>query len=282
MIDSNRNPAAPRRGDATVAALLSWFLPGAGHLYLGRVGLGLALLVLVDGLYYLGLQLAGGMTFEFLDPELRSVAAPLLSPELGNLGGLLWQMRSYGFGPGIARPWPEWIVVGSMLTALSGVLNMLVMCHAHTLARSPSPAAANRTALSTFLAWLVPGLGHFHQGRKARGAVVFALLVGCFVLGSLLAEGSNLSRERHFYYWAGQFAIGLPGIVAELAFGTMRVTHDIRYVDAGLVFGCVAGMLNVLAMIDVYGWSESKELGVPLRTSEAADSTPATGVNIRL
>lgn len=289
MADLFNKPPSTERRNGTVAALLTWFLPGAGHFYLGQFGLGLALLVVVEGLYYAGLTLSGGMTFEFLDPELRSPLAPALSPEIGNLGGLLWQLKTYGFGTGIVRPWPPGIVLGSLLTGLSGVLNMVVMCHAHTLARAPVPAAAHRTALATLLAWLVPGLGHFQQGRRGRALVVFGLLAGCFVLGTVLAEGSNLSRERHFYYWAGQFGIGLPALLGELFFGSMRVTRDIPYVDGGLVFACVAGLLNILAMIDVYGWTEAKELGLPLKSSEAAEASasapagaPAAGVNIRL
>jgi hypothetical protein len=39
------------------------------------------------------------------------------------------------------------------------------------------------------------------------------------------------------------------------------VRDDIPYVDAGVVIGCVAGMLNVLVMLDAYGYSESRLLG---------------------
>ncbi|TAJ11650.1 MAG: hypothetical protein EPO68_14310, partial [Planctomycetota bacterium] len=60
---------SPKSG--TLAILLTWFLPGAGHIYLGRMAFGFGALVVVSGLYYLGLRLAEGMTFEFLDPELR-------------------------------------------------------------------------------------------------------------------------------------------------------------------------------------------------------------------
>jgi TM2 domain-containing membrane protein YozV len=266
---------AKKRGDPTVAALLTWFLPGAGHMYLGQFGLGLALLVVVNGIYWLGLELSHGMAFEFLDAELRTSLGPILAPEVGNLGGMMWQMKKFGFGTGLPRLWPEWIVLGSTLTATSGVLNTLVMCHAHTLARTDSPRAAARPVLAALMTWFVPGLGHVLQGRAKRGLVVFVLLVSLFVVGSLLADGSNLSRERHFYYWAGQFLIGLPGIAAEALFGSMRVTRDIAYVEAGLVFGCVAGMLNVLAMLDVYGYGEARILGRPLFAS--APATPASG-----
>jgi hypothetical protein len=55
----------------------------------------------------------------------------------------------------------------------------------------------------------------------------------------------------------------------------MRVEREIAYVDAGLVFGCVAGLLNVLAMIDVYGWSEAQALGRDPKARHAA--APETG-----
>jgi TM2 domain-containing membrane protein YozV/predicted outer membrane lipoprotein len=265
--DTSFLQGAPPRRSANVAALLTWFVPGAGHLYVGRGLLGLAVFGVVQGLYLLGLRLSGGRVFEFLDPELRSSFAPALSPEAGNLGAILYQMRKFGFGEGHLEPWPAGIVLGSLLTAASGILNAIAMTHAHTLARTSSLAGATRPVAATLCAWLVPGLGHVLQGRKLRGAIVFVLLVGTFALGTTLSEGSNLSRERHFYYWAGQYLLGLPAIASELALGDMRITHDIPYVEAGLVFGCVAGLLNVVAMLDVYGWGEAKLFGWPPRTS---------------
>jgi hypothetical protein len=260
-----------RAGDANIAALLTWFLPGAGHAYLGRLGYGLCAFLVVNGLYFLGLELAEGMTFEYLSPELRSRFAPLLSPEAGNLGGLLWQLNHQPFGPGYPRPWPELMRVGSLLCALSGVLNAILVAQVHLAARTTqaAPRLAASPTWTLALAWAVPGLGHFVQGRRVRAACVFGALVGLFALGTLLADGSNLSRERHFFYWAGQFLLGLPAIVTELVGGNMRVTGPIPYADVGLVFGCSAGLLNVLAMIDVFGWSEAELLGLPKKTHAA-------------
>lgn len=217
------------------------------------------------------------MSFEYLDPELRSLFAPALSPEVGNLGAFLYQMQHYGYGPGILRPFPEWLRLGSSLAALSGVLNIAVIAHAHWCARtSVRPATWRQSApLAVLATFALPGLGHWLQGRRQRGIVVFLLLVGLFVLGTILAEGTNLSRERHFYYWSGQFLVGLPAMLAEVVWSGARVRAEIAFVDAGLVFGCIAGLLNILAMIDVYGYAESKLLGLPLRASHA----PAEGAS---
>jgi TM2 domain-containing membrane protein YozV len=276
-------PPSTRRGDPNVAVILTWFLPGAGHLYLGRGLLALAVFALVEGIYALGLWLSDGMAFEYLDAELRSALAPVLSPEAGNLGAFLWQLRRFGFGPEpwYPRPFPPYMGLGSMLTALSGVLNIVAMVHAHVLARmtatlprapdrlAPVRASA-RPALAVGLAWLVPGLGHLYQGRRLRALLVLVTLVGLFALGTLLAHGSNLSRERHFYYWAGQFLLGLPALASELIVGDAPVTGELPLVEVGLVFACVAGMLNVLAMIDVFGWEEAELFGLPKRGEERA------------
>ncbi len=265
-----RKPLHPeRRADPNVAALLTWFVPGAGHLYMGRTAFALVAFALVGGLYWLGVSLADGMTFQYLDPELRSRFAPALSPEAGCLGGFLWQVQTYGYGGMQVELFPGTVVLGSVLSALAGVANAMLMIQAHWEAQG-RPAAASPARLVA-LGWLVPGLGHLVQGRKRRAAIVFALLVGLFAVGTVLAEGSNLSRERHFYYWSGQFLLGLPALLGEWLGHGIRLDGPLALGDAGLVFGCVAGLLNVLALIDVYAFAEDRHEG---RLPAAA--TPAT------
>ncbi|MEW6072802.1 MAG: DUF6677 family protein [Planctomycetota bacterium] len=252
-----------RRGEPTVAVLVTWFLPGAGHVYLGRLAAGLLAFLAVEGLYVLGWLLSDGRTFEFLDPELRGALSTVLTPELGNLGGMLAQLKVVGFGAADPLPYPGGILLGGWLTALSGFANVLLMVHAHLLARTP--AAAPRAGISPVLAvaaaWLLPGLGHLLQGRRRRALVVFALLFGFFLWGTWLAEGSNLSRERHFYYWSGQFLLGVPAFLAEVLTGRPPVTGELPRGDVGLLFACMPGLLNVLAMLDVHGVGERRWLG---------------------
>jgi hypothetical protein len=259
---SRRVPSQPS-GDPTVATFLTWFVPGAGHLYIGRAGFGLLAFVIVEGLFLLGLRLSDGMGFEFLQEELRGLLAPALAPELGNLGGLIYQIRSFGFGPGFPRPYPDTVILGSMLTAVSGVLNICLMCHVHFEARLSKGVSSGMKspALPVLLTWLVPGLGHIFQGRRLRGVLIFVCLVGLLILGSMLADSSNLSRERHYYYWGGQLMGGLPAIGLQWLWGSKQVTQAIPYAEAGLVIASVAGLLNILVMLDVFGWSERAWFG---------------------
>lgn len=254
-----------QRGEPNLAALLTWFLPGAGHVYIGRPLFGLLAFAVVQGFYFIGLRLSHGMTFEFLQDDLRGPFAGALTPEAANLGALIWHMKEYGFGPGFPRPWPEHIHLGAWLTAMSGILNVCLMISAHVDARraAGAPLRGLSPARLVFLGWLIPGLGHIAQRRYLRGAIVFVLLCGLLLLGTSLADGSNLDRERHFYYWGGQFLAGLPVMLLELAHGHPRLTHDIPYVDAGLVLVCLAGLLNVLALLDVFTVAEAEVFDEP-------------------
>ena len=254
-----------RRGDPTVAVLLTWFLPGAGHLYLGRMSVGVACLLLVEGLYAVGWMLTDGRTFEFLEPELRGPLATILTPELGNLGAMIAQLRVEGYGLTEVRPFPSTMVLGYFLTALSGVANFFLMAHAHLEARTPAsaPRGGVHPTLAVVAAWIVPGLGHWLQGRRLRAGIVFALLVGFFCLGTWLAGGTNLSRERHFYYWSGQVLVGLPALAGEWIAGGSAVTGPMPRLDVGLLYACLPGLLNVLAILDVQRTAEVRWLGEP-------------------
>lgn len=272
---SDRRPGE-QRGVPVVAVLLTWFLPGAGHLYLGRTVLALGAFLVVEGLFLGGLLLSHGRTFEFLDPELRGPFATLLTPEAGNLGGILWQLNHYGFGGREPSPWPPTMMLGTLLTALSGFANVCLMAHAHLEARLPRSGPAGSGPSPAFLVgltWVAPGLGHLAQGRRARAAIVFLLLVGFFAWGTWLCGGANLSRERHFYYWSGQFLAGLPVLVTEWVSGRPPVTGEQPHGDVGLLFGCMAGLLNILAMLDVYGVGERRLLG-DSDASEEPGETP--------
>lgn len=254
----SRTESITPRGSPVMATWLTWFVPGLGHVYLGKPLFGLVGFALVQGVYLLGLRFSEGMGFEFLDADLRSPVSGALTPEIGNLSALAYHIFHFGFGPGFPRLWPEHIHLGVWLTAISGMLNACLMVHANHVARLPSSVEPRGPTPGGFVlaGWLVPGLGHWLIGRRLRAVIVFVVLMGLFVGGTLLAEGSNLDRERHFYYWSGQFLVGAPAMIWEAIHGHAQLRGDIRYADAGLVFACLAGLLNILCLLDVQAQSE--------------------------
>jgi hypothetical protein len=58
-----------------------------------------------------------------------------------------------------------------------------------------SPATELKDPLvAGVLAWLIPGLGHFYQGRAAKGALFMICILGTFAYGLYLSSGSKYVR----------------------------------------------------------------------------------------
>ena len=73
--------------------------------------------------------------------------------------------------------------------------------------------------LAAFLAWLIPGLGHFYQGRTAKGVLFFVCILGTFLYGLYIGNGqvvyasttpSLLTRWQYLF----QLGVGLPATPA--------------------------------------------------------------------
>jgi hypothetical protein len=48
--------------------------------------------------------------------------------------------------------------------------------------------------VAAFLAWLVPGLGHWYQGRRAKAALYFLSIMGLFAYGVYLSSSNEKCR----------------------------------------------------------------------------------------
>ena len=72
--------------------------------------------------------------------------------------------------------------------------------------------------LAAFLAWLIPGLGHFYQGRTAKGVLFCVCILGTFLYGLYIGNGqvvyastpSILTRWQYLF----QLGVGLPAAPA--------------------------------------------------------------------
>lgn len=70
------------------------------------------------------------------------------------------------------------------------------------------------------LAWLIPGLGHFYQGRHAKGALFAICILGTFVYGLYLGGSKEVGWGRAVYFefdekewrlpWLCQIGVGFP------------------------------------------------------------------------
>jgi hypothetical protein len=104
------------------------------------------------------------------------------------------------------------------------------------------------------VSWLVPGAGHFWLGRTQKGAVFVILLPLMFVLGLTLSGRIfpfEFSQPLVALAAFADLGIGLPYFLAwALGYGAGTVV-DATY-EYGNTYLIVAGLLNMLVMIDAY------------------------------
>lgn len=75
-------------------------------------------------------------------------------------------------------------------------------------------------AMAALLAWLVPGAGHFYQGRHAKGGlymvcILTTYIVGFVIGGAHVVYASWIPGDRRWHY-ACQLGVGLPAFPAML------------------------------------------------------------------
>jgi hypothetical protein len=132
---------------------------------------------------------------------------------------------------------------------------------------------------------MVPGLGHFYQGRTGKGCLYAICILGLYLFGCMLGEGKIVywrwvnpfnNPEKFSLYYLGQFFVGLPALPA-LIQGTVRyclpdwsplfwgfmaeppqnVLNGLhprlgKLVEIGTIYTTVAGLLNILAIYDAF------------------------------
>lgn len=117
--------AKPRTGAPLPACLLAWLLPGAGHLYLGRIGKGLVFLGAIGALFVLGVAMDARLQMYFgLDDPLsflRSIAQMAI-------GLPYFVVRYLALDAGqVTSPAHEY---GNTFTEVGGLLNVMVVLDA--------------------------------------------------------------------------------------------------------------------------------------------------------
>ena len=146
------------------------------------------------------------------------------------------------------------------------------------------------------LAWLVPGLGHFYQGRFAKGLLFFICIMGMFGWGMYLGEWKVVywswdAKRRPLLEGLCRLGVGLPSLPSYLQsfrkdgeglpligqFQAAPSDAELQELSARLnrtwdiakIYTMVATLLNVLVILDArYGPAEPsiRSHGEPVRT----------------
>ena len=107
--------------------------------------------------------------------------------------------------------------------------------------------------LPLIVGWLVPGGGHFLQGKWIRGTLLAVSIVSMFVLG-LAMQG--------MLYTSVQDILGMLGVSGDLGSGLLYLVSralglgaqpiQTTVADYGTKFIVVAGLLNIIAAVDAH------------------------------
>ena len=111
--------------------------------------------------------------------------------------------------------------------------------------------------------WLLPGAGYWLIGQRSRGLTIGITILTLFLLG-LLVGGMRVVEPASGYFspdffravgqkpwFVGQILAGPVALVAAaIGRGEGFVTTHARINEIGTLYTAVAGMLNLLAIID--------------------------------
>lgn len=100
------------------------------------------------------------------------------------------------------------------------------------------------------LAWLVPGVGHFYLGMPKRGMIIFFTICATFMLGLVLGGIDLVDPHLETTWFCAQVLAGLPAVIAVLLQNPDVPPGVGRGMDLGQLYTGVAGLLNLLCVVD--------------------------------
>jgi hypothetical protein len=125
---ADRARAAPEPGALVVLCAAAWLVPGAGHLWAGRVQKGIVFMCAIPLMFLTGLLLQGSIfPFQFSEP-LGALGA--LAEFAAGLPWIFARMLDAGAGTVTAATWEY----GNTFMIVAGLLNSLIVLDAFDIA----------------------------------------------------------------------------------------------------------------------------------------------------
>jgi hypothetical protein len=124
--------------------------------------------------------------------------------------------------------------------------------------------------LEAAAAWLLPGLGHILLGQRVRGLIIMVAILSLWVAGLFIGGITCINHGEHTAWFVGQ-ALVAPTVAADVIRASVAappagakpdwvppVSPNAAYEpsygrpnEQGILFTALAGLLNLLAIIDV-------------------------------
>lgn len=152
-----------------------------------------------------------------------------------------------------------------------------------TASQPPEPTAWNFTA--ALAAWLVPGLGHYLLGQRRRGGILASSILILWIAGLAIGGVSVIDHQTHPAWFAGQALVAPSLLVNYYHVRRLKPAQEHamladrppvfepsfgRTNEQGVLYTALAGLLNLLAILDVMYRDPRKP-----RVTDATPTAPA-------
>ena len=116
-------------------------------------------------------------------------------------------------------------------------------------------------ALALLLGWLVPGAGHLLIGKWGRAALLFAAILGMYLVGIRLGGKVytlNSGEVLDMLGFVGQLGMGLIYMLTRL-FGWGATSATTTLNDYGTKYLGACGLLNLVAAVDAHSLANGRK-----------------------
>jgi hypothetical protein len=133
-----------------------------------------------------------------------------------------------------------------------------------------------------FLAWLLPGAGHFFLGHRGIAVVLFIAIT--FAYGTGLAVGgvkSSVNPRANRWLFLAELGIGGYTAVGYAVSNRLQADDSIEYLsfypesDVAQIYLAIGGLLNLMAILDALTRAQTK--GLPVFYEEMTLTADAPG-----
>jgi len=102
--------------------------------------------------------------------------------------------------------------------------------------------------------WIFPGAGHAYAGQRGKAVLFAVLITGLLVAGFAMGRGTNLLPNE--WWFAPQLGAGGPAALLTPLSQYLAIRQPVDWAspvrEIGTLYTAVAGLLNLLVMMDAY------------------------------
>ncbi len=115
--------------------------------------------------------------------------------------------------------------------------------------------ASHRSPVAALvLGWIFPGAGHAYAGQRGKAVLFGVLITGLLVAGFAMGRGTNLLPNE--WWFAPQLGAGGPAALLTPLSQYLAIRQPVDWAspvrEIGTLYTAVAGLLNLLVMMDAY------------------------------